>query len=211
MDERLGRWNFWLFFIGFNVTFFPMHILGLEGMPRRVYTYPAERGWDAMNQIASAGTVIIAASMLLLLINVVRSYRRGELAQRDPWGGATLEWAADSPPGACNFLALPVVHGATPLWEPGQNPTSVAGLVDDQREVLVTTALDALPDYRLISPSPSQWPFWSAVATFGMLFASIFTPWAVVWGSIPVAVALIAWFWPQRQETLAHLTLEKAP
>jgi cytochrome c oxidase subunit 1 len=211
MNERLGRWNFWLFFIGFNVTFFPMHLLGLEGMPRRVYTYPAERGWDGMNQIASAGTLIMAVSMVLFLINVVRSLRRGDPAEPDPWGGATLEWAAGSPPAPCNFVALPVVHSAAPLWESVGDSISVAGIARDQREVLVTTVLDARPDHRAIFPSPSAWPFWSALVTFGMLFASIYTPWAVVWGSIPVAIALIAWFWPRRDETLAHLSLEKPP
>ena len=211
MSEQLGRWNFWLFFIGFNVTFFPMHLLGLQGMPRRVYSYPVDRGWENMNLLASVGAAVIAASMVLFLVNVVRSYRRGETARSDPWGGATLEWAASSPPSSCNFEALPVICSPTPLWEPIDGPTSVVGLASDQREMLVTTVLDAQPDHRLSFPSPSVWPFLSAIATFGLLFASIYTPWAVVWGSAPVTVALIAWFWPHRDETFAHLHIEKPP
>src|ERR1044072_2541825 len=92
LSERAGRWNFWLFFIGFNVAFFPMHILGLHGMPRRVYTYPAASGWEGLNLLSTAGALIIAASMLVFLGNLVRSLRRGAPAPANPWGAATLEW-----------------------------------------------------------------------------------------------------------------------
>jgi cytochrome c oxidase subunit 1 len=211
MGERLGRWNFWLFFIGFNLTFFPMHLLGLQGMPRRVYTYPRGMGWDGMNALASLGALTIAVSVLLFLINVWRSRVSGELAGPNPWGAGTLEWSVPSPPPAANFGAVPVVHGREALWEPVQQPTHVSGLAVDQREVLVTTVVDAHPDHRVVFPNPTPWPFIGSVATTVLFIGSIFTPWAVVWGAVPVAIAMTVWFWPRKDETRAHLALEKAP
>jgi cytochrome c oxidase subunit I+III len=211
MSERLGRWNFWLFFIGFNVAFFPMHLLGLQGMPRRVYTYPDEMGWGLMNAISSAGALMVAVSVLVFLVNVVRSRRSGEPAGNDPWGGGTLEWSMASPPPACNFEAVPVVHGANPLWEPQRQPTHVAGLAVNSREVLTTTVVDAEPDTRMPFPTPTIWPLVSALAITALFVGSIFTPWAVVWVSLPAAAALTAWFWPKRRETDASVALERAP
>jgi cytochrome c oxidase subunit 1 len=211
MSERLGRWNFWLFFAGFNVAFFPMHLLGMMGMPRRVYTYPSGLGWDGMNLLATVGAAIIAASMLLLLVNAWRSRRHGEPAGDDTWGAGTLEWATASPPPAANFHALPVVHGREPLWEAPAEPAMVRGLAVHQREVLVTSALDAEPDHRVVFPEPTPWPFLAAVATALMFIAAIFTPWAVVWGALPVGLALTAWFWPRRDETVREMALEKSP
>jgi len=211
LSERLGRWNFWLFLIGFNVTFFPMHLLGLHGMPRRVYTYPTEMGWGTMNAVASLGAALIAISMLLFVINVWRSLRVGAPAGANPWGAGTLEWSTSSPPPACNFEALPVVAGRDPLWEPGGQQAQVAGLSVDSREVLMTSVLDAKPETRESFPVPTIWPFAGAVATTVLFVGSIFTPWAVVWGALPVGIALTAWFWPRRRDNRAHLALEQAP
>ncbi|HEY0823807.1 MAG TPA: cytochrome c oxidase subunit I [Ramlibacter sp.] len=213
MSERLGRWSFWLMFVGFNVAFFPMHLLGLDGMPRRVYTYPAELGWGTMNLLATGGAVTLAAGILLTLVNGVRSARRGALAGPDPWGGGTLEWMTDSPPRTCNFPAIPVVHGRDPLWQgvPQGQPDHVSGLAADMREMLTTTVGEARPDSRMTFPESTPWPFLAAVATTILFVASIFTPWAVVWGSIPVAITLIAWFWPKPREAEEELALEKIP
>ena len=211
MSERLGRWSFWLGFIGFNVTFFPMHQLGLHGMPRRVYTYPVETGWQALNLLATAGALVLATGMALFFINLWISRRHGEVAGPNPWGGGTLEWATASPPNAGNFCAVPVVHGREPLWEPTTEPVAVAGLAVDRREVLVTTALEAHPDHRLSFPKPTPWPFFSALATTVLFIGSIFTPWAVVWGLVPVAIATTLWFWPRRRKTAEDLALETAP
>src|SRR5947207_9291624 len=98
LSERLGQWNFWLAFIGFNIAFFPMHILGLQGMPRRVYTYLPEMGWAPLNLLSSAGALILFVSFALLLINAWTSALRGSAASPNPWDAGTLEWAADSPP-----------------------------------------------------------------------------------------------------------------
>jgi cytochrome c oxidase subunit 1 len=212
LDETLGRWNFWLFFIGFNVAFFPMHLLGLHGMPRRVWTYPPEMGWGSLNMIATLGSWMIAASVLAFLVNVLRTFRRDcARVDRDPWGAGTLEWSVPLPPPPHNFDALPVVYGRDPLWEPGGQPSCVAGLAADAREVLTTTALDAQPDTRPLFPSPSIWPFVSAIATTILFIGSVFTPWAIVWGSFPVAAALIGWFWPSRKENRRAVDLEQRP
>ncbi|KQU71444.1 MULTISPECIES: cytochrome c oxidase subunit I [unclassified Rhizobacter] len=211
LDERLGRWHFWLFAIGFNIAFFPMHLLGLAGMTRRVYTYPAEMGWGAWNALSSAGALVVAVAVLLFVVNVARSLRHGAPAGADPWGAGTLEWSLPSPPPACNFDAIPVVHGRDPLWEPSAVPTHVAGLAVDSRELLCTTVLDAEPESRDSLPGPTAWPFWAAVAATLLFVGSVFTPWAVVWFALPVAVALTAWFWPKAAETRASVALEKAP
>jgi cytochrome c oxidase subunit 1 len=215
MDERLGRWNFWLFFVGFNVAFYPMHHLGLAGMPRRIYTYSSEMGWGALNLLSTLGAAMIAVSVLIFVVNVARSYRRGALAGDNPWGASTLEWATSSPPPACNFVDLPIVHGREPLWQPraadDPAPRHVTGLANDTREVLVTRVSDAAPDHRDHFPAPTLWPFLSAVFTALMFVGSIFTPWAVVWGTIPVAIALTLWFWPKPEETRRSVELEKRP
>jgi cytochrome c oxidase subunit 1 len=196
LDERLGKWNFWLLFVGFNVTFFPMHYLGLAGMPRRVYTYAEGLGWDGLNLLATAGAAMITVSLLLLVVNVVRSRRAGQLAGPNPWNADSLEWATTSPPPSYNFVHTPVVSGIAPLWEHRDRLPVIGGLRLDKREILVTTALNAEPDLREASAKPTIWPFIAAVVTGIMFVTSIFTPWAVVIGAIPIAVALIAWFWP---------------
>jgi cytochrome c oxidase subunit 1 len=150
MSERIGKWHFWLAFIGFNVTFFPMHITGLMGMPRRVYTYLPEMGWGNLNLISTMGAVLFFGSFVLFLYNILSSARRGPVAGPNPWDAGTLEWLAASP-----------------------------------------------ADLRESSPEPSIWPFLAAVATAILFIGSMFTPWAVVWGSLPLAVALMGWFWPK--------------
>ncbi len=197
LSERAGAWNFGLFFVGFNLAFFPMHILGLIGMPRRVYSYPAGLGWDELNLMATAGAVILAAGVLVFLGNVWHSLKHGLVADDNPWGAATLEWATASPPPSFNFVHIPVVTGSNPLWEEPDGPPVVGGLRVDQRELLLTSVVDAEPEVREPSPEPSIWPLLSAVAVTILFIGSIFTPWAVVWGSIPLAVGLIGWFWPK--------------
>jgi heme/copper-type cytochrome/quinol oxidase subunit 1 len=117
LDERLGRWHFWLTLLGFNLTFFPMHLLGLMGMPRRVYTYPDLAGWGLLNLVETVGTAIIGVGTLVFLANLVRSLRRGTPAGDDPWDAWTLEWATTSPPPAYNFATIPAVRSRRPLWD----------------------------------------------------------------------------------------------
>jgi cytochrome c oxidase subunit 1 len=211
LSERLGRWNFWLFFIGFNVAFFPMHVLGLQGMTRRVYTYPKEMEWGNLNLVASIGALTIAVSVLLFIVNVVHSHRHGERASSDPWGAGTLEWSVSSPPPMANFKLVPVVYGRDPLWQEAEAPYYATGLANDFREVLITSVSDARLDHRLWLPGPTLWPFLAAVATTILFVGSIFTPWAVVWGAVPVAIATTAWFWPKREMTGRRVESELAP
>ena len=197
MSERLGRWVFGLVVTGFNLTFFPMHILGLQGMPRRIYTYQPEMPWSGLNMFVSLSALILAAGFLLFFIDVIRSAKSGTLAEPNPWGASTLEWATSSPPPPYNFSHIPVVKNGEPLWNAGDALPVASGLHVDRRELLITTLVEASPQARESSPGNSIWPFWAAIATTVVLIWSIFSPWAVVWGSLPVAIALTGWFWPK--------------
>jgi len=115
--DKLGRWHFWLFVIGFETTFVPMHFLGILGMPRRIYTYAPDRGWDFWNLVSSLGVIVQAAAIAIFIWNVIDSVRSGEKAGDDPWDGWTLEWATSSPPPEYNFEKLPVVRSSRPLWD----------------------------------------------------------------------------------------------
>lgn len=199
LNEKLGQVSFWLFFIGFNITFFPMHLVGIRGMPRRVYTYPSNMGWTRLNQIESLGYVLLFISVSIFLWNVVMSLRRGPVAGWNPWRAGTLEWATNSPPPSYNFLHLPTVNGREPLWDAAPNQPVVTGLHDDAREFVTTRVLDAEPEGRDEFPGPTIWPFLAALATTALFIASIFTPWGVTLGSIPLAITLIGWFWPKHQ------------
>jgi cytochrome c oxidase subunit I len=117
LSERLARWQFWLLYIGFIVTFVPMHISGVLGMPRRIYTYDADRGWAFWNQLTTLGALIQAPSFLIFLFNVVWSLRRGKPAGDDPWNAWTLEWTTTSPPPSYNFEQIPTVRSRRPLWD----------------------------------------------------------------------------------------------
>jgi heme/copper-type cytochrome/quinol oxidase subunit 1 len=116
LDERLGKINFWTMFVGFNLTFFPMHLLGLWGMPRRTYRYDDGLGWDFMNQLITVGSFIIALSVLVFVVNAIVSKGRGAIAGNDPWDGRTLEWTIPSPPPEYNFAEVPEVHSRDDFW-----------------------------------------------------------------------------------------------
>jgi cytochrome c oxidase subunit 1 len=196
MSEAWGKAAFWLAFIGFQVAFFPMHFLGILGMPRRVYTYPAGLGWETLNLVSTIGAFAFALAMLAFVVNAVVSFRRGPIAGANPWGAPGLEWAAASPPAPYNFAHMPVASSRTPLWDKDPPPV-VHGLRVDDRELILTTVIDARPDIREPSAEPSIWPFISALAMTAMFISSIFSPWAVLVGAFPVTAALVAWFWPK--------------
>jgi cytochrome c oxidase subunit 1 len=117
MSETLGKWHFWLFLIGFHLTFDFMHVPGLLGMPRRIYTYEAGRGWEYWNLIVGIGAIFQAAGVLCFVYNMVWAYHRGKEAGHDPWDAWTLEWATTSPPPAYNFAVEPTVNSRRPLWD----------------------------------------------------------------------------------------------
>jgi len=209
LGNLLGKWHFWLFFFGFNLTFFPMHILGMRGMPRRIYWYPLDMHWGRVNALESFGAMLMAASIIVFLWSVWVSKREGVPAGSNPWEAGTLEWATTSPPPIYNFLDLPTVGGREPLWEDPPDQPIVTGIREDVREVLSTKPLDAEPDHLTQFPSPTIWPFLASLAVTGLFIGSIFTPWAVVWGAIPVAITLTAWFWPGRRESEQRRQVER--
>jgi len=216
LDARVGAWVFSFLFIGFNLTFFPMHTLGLHGMPRRVYTYPASMGWGQLNLLASIGAALMACGIVLFLFDAVRSLVSGVVAPDNPWDASTLEWATTSPPPSSNFPLPLTVAGRDPLWQNLPDQPVIVGLRHDARDVLVTHILDAEPDHRLLFPEPSIWPFLTAIAVTILFIWSIFTPWAVVYGAVPVFVTMVGWFWPKRPDEggtqvwpFAHRTLPR--
>ena len=206
MDERLGRWNFWTMFIGFNIGFFPMHISGLMGMPRRVYTYADGMGWDWINLITTIGSYIFAIGVLLFLINVWKSYRKGPLAGDNPWDAPSLEWATTSPPPPYNFVVIPTVASRHPLWEDrlqqheGEGSHVDAGLVlDHGREAIGTSSLDATPDIILRMPRDSYAPVILALtATTIFVGLAFHLWWLAALGALATGVDIIGWLWPER-------------
>jgi heme/copper-type cytochrome/quinol oxidase subunit 1 len=204
-DERLGKISFWLMFVGFNVAFFPMHILGFLGMPRRIYTYDSGLGWDALNVIISLGAVVFAAGTLLTVFTFVKAHLRGAPAPADPWGGDSLEWATSSPPAEYNFAAIPVVNGRHPLWdepptevvvpeEPSTRALGVHGALEKQMPV--TEGLDARPQSVLGIPEPTYLPFLVAVGV-SLLFVGLLVQAEVVGvvGVVIGLVSLVMWLW----------------
>jgi cytochrome c oxidase subunit I+III len=206
LDERIGRWNFWLMFIGFNVGFFPMHISGLLGMPRRIYTYSAGMGWDTLNLITTIGSYIFALGFLLLLINVAVSLRRGRSSGRNPWDADSLEWATPSPPPPYNFVVIPAIASRSPLWEDrlggSRRRSSIQeGLVlDHGKEIVATTALDAEPECILKMPEDSLLPLLEAIALTIIFVGLLVHSWWLTGASTLVALILAAaWLWPREE------------
>ena len=206
LDERLGKINFWLFFIGFNMTFFPMHILGLWGMPRRVYTYLPGMGWDGLNLLATVGAFILALSVLTLIVNIISSLRSGEPAGNNPWDGSTLEWATTSPPPSYNFEQIPVVNSLTPLWtsrdSAGRTQLETTDLTDAfHHETLGTTTVDARPESVMHMPHDSLVPFFLtlalAVIFIGLLLSQF---WLTGVGIVLTIAMIVLWLWPESHE-----------
>jgi heme/copper-type cytochrome/quinol oxidase subunit 1 len=196
-DEGLGRLSFWLVFVGFNLAFFPMHLSGLLGMPRRVYTYPAGMGWDLLNLVSTIGAFVLALGILVVAVNVVVSLGRGLPAGPDPWNGGTLEWATSSPPPPYNFARIPVVRSSMPLWDDGSAASDL--VLPEGHSTPATTPLDADPAVVLRMPHDSLAPIGLsiglAVICIGLV-ASLY--WLAVLGA--VATLVVAAFWHHPRE-----------
>jgi len=205
MDERLGKWSFWLVFAGFNIAFLPMHLTGLLGMPRRIYTYGPEMHWTALNTITTCGSFILALGILLFLVNVLRSRRHGRVAPANPWDASTLEWSVSSPPPEYNFAVIPTVASRHPLWEDRLQEEQATSsldrgmLLDRGKEVVTTTPLDAEPDLILEMPGDTTAPFWLTVG-LSLLFIGLLLRVVslAAGGGVLTALAILVWLWPRR-------------
>jgi heme/copper-type cytochrome/quinol oxidase subunit 1 len=206
LDERLGWLEFGLVFVGFNLTFFPMHITGLLGMPRRYYTYPPNMGWDGLNLLETIGAFVLALGILVFVWNVLHSLRHGELAGDNPWHANTLEWETSSPPPPYNFRSIPTVHSRDPIWD-GQAPRDMPRYgprtMSAARETLGTSLHDAEPEELLPMPEDSGWPLLLALAlaaTFVGLLGNLL--WLVVIALPAVVFATIGWLWPTKEKVI---------
>jgi cytochrome c oxidase subunit I+III len=207
LSERGARWVFWLMFGGFNVAFFPMHLTGMLGMPRRVYTYGAEMGWSGLNMLSTVGAFVFAAGVVLFFIDLVRTQRRPAQPIGNPWNAATMEWL---PSEDYATRSTPQVESVSPLWdqpnlapevEAGQHwlPGTETGL----RETIVTSAVKATPLYVLVLPKDSWLPLIGALGTAGF-FLLLTIKWNITaWTCGIVAIAaIVAWLWETDQAPL---------
>jgi cytochrome c oxidase subunit I+III len=205
--ERTGQASFWLTFAGTTLTFFPMHIVGLIGMPRRQYTYPSGLGWGGYNLIETIGAYLLAAGLLLIVANLVTSLFKGERVGNDPWGGDTLEWATTSPPPPYNYAVIPKVTSPYAMWDREDREDDARSLARGERvlelghETPASTVLDAEWDEILEMPSDSPWPITLAAATAGIFAVLLLGHYvtAAVFGAIGLLV-LVAWHGQEPQE-----------
>ncbi len=204
LNERLGRWNFWLLFVGVNVTFFPMHIAGLAGMPRRISSYTAADGWAVYNLISSLGLLLIIPGLAVFIVNVVYSYRRGRPVGPNPWGGDTLEWAVPSPPLQHGWTVPPIVTSRHPLWDQDELHRGHEG--DEAlvralsqwplrwRAVLVVSTATARPEEVFRVAGPSIWPLVAAFGMVGVFASELFGQrWGIALSVAVIAGAVLMW------------------
>lgn len=200
LSERLGKWSFWLMFIGFNVSFFPMHITGLLGMPRRIWTYSDVMGWGTLNMVSTIGAFIIAAGVLVFIIDLIRNLRVGEGGEDNPWGAGTLEFL---PQDVYSTRSIPHVRSRYPLWDDPDMPRAVAAgecylpnAPTGGRETIVTSPVHATPQYVVQMPGPGWMHVAAAVFTaacFLLLTIKVVMP-AMICGVLAVVCCLV-WVW----------------
>jgi cytochrome c oxidase subunit 1 len=195
LSDRLGHLHFWLMLIGFNLTFGPFHILGLEGMPRRISVYPGGLGWNLWNFVSTVGAFVIAASIFVFIVNAIRSRTRGEEAGADPWDARTLEWSVPSPPPAYNFADVPIVRHRDDFWHtkyvevPDETPRRVfaGGANGDD---------DVEHGHSIHLPSPSYFPVLAAfglpVMGYGVIYNDYSVSWALIVGG--ALLSLLSFF-----------------
>jgi cytochrome c oxidase subunit I+III len=200
MSERLARWVFGLMFTGMNLAFFPMHISGLLGMPRRVYTYSGEMGWNGLNLASSVGALILALGILLFMVDMARTLRKPKRAHGNPWQASTLEWI---PAEDYATRSIPDVRSREPLWDDPDLPRQVEagahwlpGTATGRRESIVTSPLQAKPLYVQVLPGDSWWPFAAALGTAGFFLLLTVKLTLPAWACGVIAVAsVLAWMW----------------
>ena len=185
LNEKIGKVQFWLQIIGFNMTFFPMHFLGVDGMPRRIYTYYASDGWTSWNLVSTIGAYLIAISIAVFLVNFFASLRSGRPAPADPWDGATLEWTIPSPPPLWNFERIPSVHSSRPFWDAKYASPA-------QKSQMEKMDRDRRPDH-IHLPPPSYWPVVLAMGILVFFYGWFIHPAVNVLGLLIVLMSIYAW------------------
>jgi cytochrome c oxidase subunit 1 len=194
LDERMGKINFWTTFIGFNLTFFPMHFLGLWGMPRRTYRYDDGLGWTTLNQVVTVGSFLIAFSVLVFVVNAVVSKTRGKLAGNDPWDARTLEWTISSPPPEYNFAEVPEVHSRDDFWHQKYTEDDEGRLVPLPSGGADAHAAEAHDGHGIHLPSPSYYPLVTALGLPILGYAAVFeNVWLAILGAIVLLFGIYAW------------------
>jgi cytochrome c oxidase subunit 1/cytochrome c oxidase subunit I+III len=189
-------------FSGFNLAFFPMHLTGLQGMPRRIYTYPKEMGWDDTNLLITIGALVLAIGILVSLVNFIVSSRRGALAGPNPWNADTLEWAVDSPPAAYATVHIPTVVSRHPLWDAHdeEHDPGDQRVLDRGRLTLATTWRHAEPVAVSQMPEDTATPLLLGLALTGLFSALLLKAlWAATAFAVVSLIIAAVWLWPQRE------------
>ncbi|MGE3912345.1 MAG: cytochrome c oxidase subunit I, partial [Chloroflexota bacterium] len=213
LHEGLGKWSFWFTFVGFNLAFFPMHILGLLGMPRRYYTYQAGLGWDDLNLLSTVGTYVLGVGVLITVLNAGWNVvlRKGQRAPRNPWGAGTLDWATELPPPDEGYRTIPIVRSRYPLWqqgnlEDGDERTvrlvkALAQAPTSWRATFVTSMLTAEIQGITYLARPSWWPIIAGVFLTLAFIGELFDIYPLLIGSlIGMVASTIVWLWPSKEE-----------
>lgn len=190
-DERMAKAHFWLMMVAHNIAFFPMHFTGLDGMPRRIYTYQSDMGWDFWNMVSSVGAGMLAVAVLIFTYNMVRSWRNGEIASGDPWDGRTLEWSIPSPPPEYNFVEIPQVQDRDDWWE--EKLRRIEHLV-----VPVAGGSGEEEGHSIHLPQPSYWPIVASagllIAAYGVIYNGFIFPFVLAaFGTLITTIAIYAW------------------
>lgn len=199
MSERWGKISFWVTFIGFQLAFFTMHILGIEGMPRRIYTYVDGLGWGYLNKIITVGAFLLAVGILITIINFFWSLKHGAIAGKNPWYADSLEWATDSPPAPYAVVHIPTVVSRHPLWDEHEEEADPNGerILDEGRLTLITTPLDAKPVAIARIAEDTIKPLLAALGLFVICGALIFRLMWVVWPALLFTLMVLAlWLRP---------------
>ena len=199
-NETLGKLNFWVTFIGFNIAFFPQHFLGMDGMPRRIYTYSEGMGWDLWNMVSTIGALILGAGMLLFMHNIVRSWRKGELADGDPWDGRTLEWSIPSPPPEYNFAEIPTVYDRDDWWAKKRG---------NVKHGVPVSGGSGEEEHSIHMPQPSYWPLVVALGICIIGYGLVYSYTVATVGTIIGVIGVYAWSFepvndPEDEDDAAH-------
>jgi cytochrome c oxidase subunit I+III len=214
LSDRLGKIAFWLAFLGFNVAFLPMHLTGLRGMPRRVFTYPPELGFDTLNLVSTIGAFILAAGLALVFWDLVRPKKKQPYAARNPWQAGTLEWVQEMPGKPWGIRSIPEIDSRYPLWEQpnflrdvDEGRFYLPDAQEGKRESILTSIIDARPEQCIRLPGPSFIPLVAALTTGGFFILGTYHWWGPAVASLGVATGVIMyWLWtgtamiPEKEE-----------